>query len=195
MCRLNGPFASLDGIEMEGASEVLSALSEIDAEAVIALLDGVLGRLSTEQLKAIKGDTRRHIVWALEKIAFLEETFEKVALLLLSLAAAENETRGSNSTGRFENLFPVFLADTVAGPGPRLQLLDELIADNDPLRMPIVVEALSRGADLNSSSRAVGPETHGSRPSLEPWRPTLWRDAFDYVFACLDRLSNLGAPS
>ena len=71
VCRLNGPFASLDGIEQEGASEVLSALSEIDAEAVIALLDRVLGNLTNEHLKAIKGDTRRHIVWALEKIAFL----------------------------------------------------------------------------------------------------------------------------
>lgn len=191
VCRLNGPFASLDGVEKEGATEVLSALSEIDAEAVIALLDRVLGNLTTEQLHSLKGDTRRHIVWALEKIAFLEETFEKAALLLLSLAAAENETWGNNATGQFKGLFPVFLADTVAGPGPRLQLLDELIADNDPLRMPIVVEALSRGADLNSSSRAVGPETHGSRPTLEPWRPKLWKDAFDYVFACLDRLSDL----
>jgi hypothetical protein len=151
----------------------------------------VLGNLSNQQLKAIKGDTRRHIVWALEKIAFLEETFEKAALLLLSLAKAENETWGNNSTGQFMNLFSVFLADTVAGPGPRLQLLDELIADNDPLRMPIVVEALSRGSDLNSSSRAVGAETHGSRPSLEPWRPKFWKDAFDYVFACLERLSEL----
>jgi DNA-binding transcriptional regulator YiaG len=191
VCRLNGPFASLDGIEQEGASEVISALSEIDAEAVMALLDRVLGNLSNEQLKAIKGDTRRHIVWALAKMAFLEETFEKAALLLLALAAAENKTWGNNSTGKFTNLFPVFFADTVAGPGPRLQLLDELIADNDPLRMPIVVDALSRGADLNSHGHPGGAETHGSRPSLEPWHPKLWKDAFDYVFASLDRLSDL----
>jgi DNA-binding transcriptional regulator YiaG len=191
VCRLNGPFASLDGIKQEGTSEVLSALSEIDAEAVMALLDRVLRNLTTGQLEAIEGDTRRHIVWALEKIAFLEETFEKAALLLLSLAVAENETWGNNSTGQFESLFPTFGANTVTSPGPRLQLLDELIADNDPLRMPIVVQALSRGADLNSSSRAVGAETHGSRPSLEPWRPKLWKDAFEYVFACLDRLADL----
>ena len=191
VCRLNGPFASLDGLEKEGASEVLSALSEVDAEAVIALLDRLLGNLTTEQLKAIEGDTRRHIVWALEKIAFLEETFEKAALLFLSLATAENETWGNNSTGQFKNLFPVFLGNTAVGPGPRLQLLDELITANDPLRMPIVVEALSCGADLDSGSRAIGAETHGSRPSLKPWHPKLWKDAFDYAFACLDRLSDL----
>lgn len=191
VCRLNGPFATLEGLQQEGAAEVLSALSEIDAEALIALLDRVLGKLTTEQLAAVEGDTRRHLVWALEKIAFLEETFEQAAMLLLSLAAAENETWGNNSTSQFKNLFPVFLADTVVGPGPRLQLLDELIADDDPRRMPIVVDALLRGADLNSSSRTVGAETHGSRPSLESWRPKLWKDAFDYVFACLDRLANL----
>jgi DNA-binding transcriptional regulator YiaG len=191
MCRFNGPFASLDGIKKEGASEVLSALSEIDAQAVITVLDRVLGNMSIEQLKDIKDDTRRNIVRALEKIAFLEETFEKAALLLLSLAAAENETWGNNSTGQFKHLFPVFEAATVAGPGPRLQLIDELIGDDDPARMPIVVEALLSGADLNSGSRFIGAETHGSRPSLEPWRPKLWKDAFDYTFACLDRLSEL----
>jgi DNA-binding transcriptional regulator YiaG len=191
VCRLNGPFASLDGMEKEVASEVISALAEIDAEAVVNLLERVFGKLSTEQLKEVKGDTRRHLVWALEKIAFLEGTFEKAALLLLSLAAAENETWGNNSTGQFRNLFPVFLSDTTAGAQPRLRLLDELIAQNDPVRMPIVVEALLSGADLNSHSRTVGAETHGSRPSLEPWQPKLWKDVFDYVTACLDRLANI----
>jgi DNA-binding transcriptional regulator YiaG len=191
VCRLDGPFASLDKIEKEGASQVLSALAEIDADAVMALLDRIFGGLTIDRLKTVAGDTRRHLVWALEKIAFLEDTFEKAALLLLSLAAAENETWGNNSTGQFKNLFPVFFADTVVGPGPRLQLVDELIKKNDPLRMPIVVDAILRGADLNSSSRTVGAETHGSRPQLKPWRPQLWKDVFDYVFACLDRLADL----
>jgi hypothetical protein len=127
----------------------------------------------------------------LEKIAFLEATFERAALLLLSLAAAENETWGNNATGRFKCLFPVFLSDTVAGPEARLRLIDELVAQNDPSRVPIVVDALLRGADINSSHRMVGAETHGSRPALEPWHPKLWKDAWDYVVACLDRLAIL----
>jgi hypothetical protein len=117
---LNGPLASLDGIEREGATEILSALAEIDAEAVVNLLERALGSLNVDQLKKVNGDARRHIVWALEKIAFLEATFEKAALLLLSLAAAENESWGNNATGQFKNLFPVFLADTVVGPSLRL---------------------------------------------------------------------------
>ena len=173
------------------ASEILSALAEIDADAVLTLLDRVVGLLSVEELKEVKGNTGRHLVWALEKIAFLEATFERAALLLPSLAAAENETWGNNATGRFKRLFPVFLSDTVAGPEARLRLIDELVAQNDPSRMPIVVDALLRGADINSSHRMVGAETHGSRPALEPWDPKLWKDAWDYVVACLDRLAIL----
>lgn len=191
VCRLNGPFASLDGIQQDGAAGVISALAEIDAEAVVNLLERVLGRLSREQLKAIEGDTRRHLVWGLEKIAFVEATFEKAALLLLALAAAENETWGNNATGQFKNLFPVFGANTTAGPEPRLRLLDELIAQNDSVLMPLVVDALLSGANLNSHSRTIGAEIHGSRPALKPWHPKLWKDVFDYVFACLDRLAEI----
>ena len=191
VCRWNGPFESAEGMQREGVSQIISALAEIDADTVMALLECVLGDLTIKQLISIKGDTRRHLVWALEKIAFREETFEKAAILMLSLAAAENEEWGNNATGQFKHLFPAFGADTVAGPTARLQLLDELIAANDPARMPIVVDALSRGGDINSSYRTIGAETHGSRPSLEPWHPKLWKDAFDYVFECLDRLSDL----
>ena len=190
VCRLDGPLGSLEALEREGASEILSNLAEIDADAVLTLLERVVGPLSVEELKEVKGDTRRHLVWALEKIAFLEPTFESAALLLLSLAAAENETWG-NATGRFKCLFPVFLSDTVAGPEARLRLIDELIVQNEPSRMTLVVDALLRGADINSTHRMVGAETHGSRPALEPWHPKLWKDAWDYVVACLDRLANL----
>jgi hypothetical protein len=72
-----------------------------------------------------------------------------------------------------------------------LQVLDELIAAADPLRIPLIVDALASGADLNGGFRTIGAETHGSRPSLEPWHPKLWKDAFDYVFACLDRMSDI----
>ena len=192
VCRLDGPLASLEALERKGTSEILAALAEIDANAAMTLLERVIGSLSVEELKEVKGDTRRQLVWALEKIAFLEATFERAALLLLSLAAAENETWGNNATGRFKCLFPVFLSDTAAGPEARLQLLDELVTQNDPSRMPIVVDALLRGADINSSHRMVGAETHGSRPAVEAWEPKLWKDAWDYVVACLNRLATLG---
>ncbi len=189
--RLNGPVASLDAISRRGNADIVDALSAIDAAAVVTLLEHVMAPLSAEDLKNITGDTRRNLVRSLEKIAFLEETFERGALLMLDLAASENEHWSNNATGEFKALFPVFLSNTVAPATPRLRLFDDLLRENDPKRMPIVMDALLAASDMNSHSRIVGPEIHGSRPALVPWQPKYWKDAWDYVTACMDRLAEL----
>ncbi|ULK98505.1 type II toxin-antitoxin system MqsA family antitoxin [Bradyrhizobium sp. I71] len=189
--RFDGPFASLEALATEGAAEVINALSEIDAEVVVSLLERILEPLSVKQTMNVSGDLRRSLVYALEKIAFIESTFERGALLLLKLAVAENEQWSNNSIGQFKALFPVFLSNTTAPPASRLRLFDELLRKNDPKQMPIVVEALVAAINMHSNSRMVGPEIHGSRPALEPWEPKYWNEAWDYVIACADRLVTL----
>jgi transcriptional regulator with XRE-family HTH domain len=186
--RLDGPFASLQALGRKGSGDVVNAMSEIDAEAVVTLLERILDPLSIEELKEVRGDLRRGLVHALENIAFVDTTFERGALLLLKLAVAENEQWGNNSVGQFKALFPVFGANTTAPAAPRLSLFDELLQKNDPQEMPIVVDALLDGSSTHSHARMMGPETHGSRPQLVPWRPKYWKDAWDYVIACVDRL-------
>ncbi len=177
VARIGGPFATLEAIGRKGNAGVVNALSEIDAETVVALLEHIMEPLTFDDLKNVTGDVRRNLVRALEKIAFLEETFERGALLLLDLAVSENEDWANNATGEFKALFPVFLSNTVAPAAPRLQLLDDLLRENYPQRMPVVIEALLEACNLHSHSRMVGPEIHGSRPALVPWRPKLWKDA------------------
>ena len=188
VCRLNGPFASLDALAADGNAEILSSLAEIDAEAVVTLIDRLISPLSIDECKKIDGDYRRHLVWALEKVAFLEETFEQGARLLFRLALAENETWGNNATGEFKAIFPALLGNTAADGNTRLRLLDELIERNDSVEMPLVVEALLKGATMHSYSRGVGPEIQGSRPVSEPWQPKTWKDVFDYIIECIERL-------
>ena len=186
--RLDGPFASLPALSREGNPDVVNAMSEIDAEAVVTLLERILNPLTVEELTKVDGDLRRGLVHALENIAFLEDTFERGALLLLKLAVAENETWGNNSVGQFKALFSVLGANTTAPAEPRLRLLDELLAADDPMQMPLVIGALLEASDMHSHARMMGPETHGSRPQLIPWQPKYWKDAWDYVIACVDRL-------
>ena len=188
VCRLNGPFASLDALAADGNAEILSSLAEIDAEAVITLIDRLIDPLSIDECKKIDGDFRRHLVWALEKIAFLEKTFEQGARLLFKLALAENESWDNNATGEFKAMFPALLGNTAADGKTRLRLLDELIERSDPVQMPLVVDALLKGATMHSYSRAVGPEIQGSRPVLAPWQPKTWKDVFDYIIDCVERL-------
>ncbi|MVT69469.1 hypothetical protein GPL21_30715 [Bradyrhizobium pachyrhizi] len=190
--RFDGPFASLEALGQEGAGDVVSALAEIDAEAVVTLLDHVLNPLSIKELEDVRGDLRRGLVHALEKIGFIDVTFERAALLLLRLAVAENEQWGNNSVGQFKALFPVFGANTTAPAAPRLRLFDELLQRDDPQEMPIVIDALIEASSMQSHASMMGPETHGSRPQLVPWQPKYWKDAWDYVIACVDRLVTIG---
>jgi DNA-binding transcriptional regulator YiaG len=191
VCRLDGPFASLDGLSDDGNAEVLATLAEIDTEIVVTLFERVLAPLAEIELKGLEGELRRQLVHAIEKISFVENTFERGAELMLGLAVAENETWGNNATGQFKSLFPVFLADTAAGPEARLQLIDDVLKSDDVRRLRLAVDALLEGAKTDSFSRSVGPEIHGSRPALEPWSPKIWKEAWDYIQACVRRLTKL----
>jgi DNA-binding transcriptional regulator YiaG len=192
LCRLDGPLASLEGLSQEENAEIVSSLAEIDSEAVVTLLERVLEPLTAEDLKtSFEGRARRNLVQALEKVSFIEATFERGARLMLDLAVAENETWGNNATGQFVALFPAMLADTSAGPDLRLQMIDDELRSTQPRRLQILVDALLRGTTLHSFTRSVGAETHGSRPALEPWTPKIWKEVFDYICACFERLATL----
>ena len=193
LCRRNGPFGSVRKLKQEGATKVLSLLAEVDAKAVANLLEYVLDPLSLDELKEIMGDTRRHLVWALGKVAFRDDTFEQGARLLLSLAAAENEDWDNNATGEFKGLFTALGGSTSAGPEARLQMLDEVLSSGDGKLLSLVVEALLQGVNTRSGYRVVGAELHGSRPALSPWMPRYWSDAWSYIRECLSRLADLAA--
>ena len=187
VCRPGGPFDRIEGARKAIHAEVLSSLAEIDSEIVAArilrCLDGV------GDLSEIQGDARRHLVWALEKIAFHPDTFEDGARLLLRLAVAENETWSNNATGQFKALFPVILGGTAADGDARLSILDEAAETDDPIQRSIVVESLIAGSATDFFSRSAGAETHGSRPALESWYPATKEATAGYIEGCVVRLA------
>ena len=191
VCRIGGPFDGFEGISRTGHAEVLSALAEVDPEAVAGQIERCLD--DNEELSKLEGDVRRHLVWALEKIAFHPDSFEDGAHLLLRLAVAENETWGDNATDQFKNLFPMLLGNTAADGNARLSVLDEAAETDDPRQCVIVVEALIAGSGMGHFSRFLGPESHGSRPAFESWRPATDREAASYVQGCVKRLAEFAA--
>ena len=190
VCRDGGPFDGLEGLVGPHHTEVLSGLAEIDACLVAERIGHCLRHF--RDLAEVRGDVRRHLVWALEKIAFDPDGFEEGADLLLRLAVAENETYGNNATGQFVSLFPVVLGNTAADGPARLMLLSDVARSDDPLQRKIIVEALLDGSATDHFSRSVGAETHGSRPALRSWQPT--RDeALAYIEGCVDLLVEFAA--
>ena len=187
LCRSGGPFDGFEGVSRPDHAELLSFLAEVDSALVAEQIERSFN--DVEDLRMVEGDARRHLVWALEKIAFRADSFEQGANLLLSLALAENETWGNNATGQLKRLFPLLLADTEADGNARLRLLDSVASANDPKQHAIVVDALIEATAVAHHSRLLGSETHGSRPALESWHPATQEEAVEYVTECVKRLA------
>ena len=160
VCRSGGGFDGWNGISRRGHSEVLSRLVEIDTHVVFAQIDRSLADLKRSH---ITGEVRRHLVWALEKVAFRRDTFSDGARMLLSLAIAENETCSNNATGQFTALFPSFLGNTEADGTERLALLDEVAHSPNDAQREAIVQALAAGSKTAGFWTLAGAERHGTR--------------------------------
>ena len=187
VCRHGGPFDEFEDGFCQTHAKVLSALAEIDADIVVQQIERSLEQ--ADNLLSIRGNTRRHLVVALEKIAFHGETFAEGASLLLRLAVAENEPWANNATGQFTSLFSMMLGGTEATGKTRLSLLDDLAYAEDSTQREIVVAALTAGCNVGHFSRIVSAEVQGSRPALVPWRPATNNEAIEYVEGCVLRLA------
>ena len=187
VCRCGGPFDGIAGMSEAGHPEVLSALAEVDATVVADLLDRSMNQVG--DLQEIKGSLRRQLVTTLETIAFRPDTFELGAELLLRLAVAENEHCANNATGQYKALFPMLLGSTAASGDSRLMVLDSASDTDDVVQRTIVVEALAQGAQTRHFSRFGNAGAHGTRPSLESWRPNTEDEVKWYMGGCVGRLA------
>lgn len=190
VCRPNGILTGYEALARPGQAEVLSSLAEVLPATVLEAMERCLDEV--DDLLTVKGDVRRHIVWALEKIAFDLDTFEGGARLLLRFAVAENETWTNNASGLFRRIFLTRLGNTVADGDARLALLDEISNAARPAERLLVIAALTAGLET-MVSRMVGAETHGSKPALSSWLPPSRDAEVKYVTGCVSRLANVGA--
>jgi CBS domain-containing protein len=174
------PFVQAEELLTERGSKLFRAFVEVNPESTSNALYRVLSEYSHDQLQAIDGDTRRNLVWALEKLCFHEDVFEKSAWCMLLLASAENESWRNNATGMFAQLFRVNLSGTQAKPNIRFDTLKRAITVNQADIDMVVLEALGQAISTYGGTRTVGAEYQGTKAPLEEWRPELWQDVFDF---------------
>ena len=180
ICGPQGPFGQAEVILSVRGSRLFRALVIANPEASSNAIYEILSNLSESDIEGIGGDVRRNLVWALERLCFHAEYFEKSAWCMLLLAVAENETWSNNSTGMFAQLFRVHLSGTAADPTARFRLLTRALALENAKFDAVVLEALEQAIDTYGASKTVGAEYQGSKPPLKEWRPTLWQEVFDY---------------
>lgn len=180
------PFVQAEALLTEKGSKLFRAFVEVNPESTSNALYHTLSTCSHEELEAIDGNTRRNLVWGLEKLCFHTDVFEKSAWCMLLLASAENENWSNNATGMFAQLFRVNLSGTQAKPKIRFDILKQAIDLDQPNIDIVVLEALSQAIGTYGGTRTVGAEYQGTKAALEEWRPELWQEIFDFWNTAFD---------
>lgn len=188
LCGPQGPFGQAEVILSDRGSRLFRSLVEVNPIATSSALSNILKPLSDDDLVAITGDTRRNLVWALEKLCFHEECFVEATHSLQLLASAENESWSNNATGLFKQLFKPFLSGTEAPPALRLKVLDGILTSSKDSSRKLAIGALEQVIDTYGGSRIIGAEYQGSGEPLKEWHPKVWDDVFKYWEQALQRL-------
>jgi hypothetical protein len=163
-----GALGNFEVLNTDQGAEAIDRLVHVDPDLVMSTIDRVFGRLSVDELAGV--DKRRHLVWALEKLVFRKETFERAARLLRSLGAAETGI-SNNAGGQFKGLYHLYLSGTEAGPESRLKVLDEGLRSTNAKERELSVDALDAMLQTGHFSRGGGSEEIGSAAPLEDWTP------------------------
>ncbi|MEH7847795.1 hypothetical protein [Rhizobium laguerreae] len=183
-------FGNFAALNTEFGSTALDRLVHVAPDLVSTTIDRVFGHLTIEELKAAH-DGRRHLVWALEKLVFRKQTFERSAHLLMKLAAAENENYGNNASGIFKQLYQLYLSGTEADPTARLLVLDDGLASPLEFERRVCVDALGHMLSNGHYSRSGGAEQIGSAEAIEDWRPRTYGEIHDFFRAAVSRLTKI----
>lgn len=184
--RTGSSLATKEFLDTEVGSKMINSLVEIAPELISECLFKTFGGLQLNDLKEIKAG-RRHLVWALEKLCYKPETFEKSARLLLRLGCAEVEFVSNNATGLFVTLFPIKLPATSVSLSQRLQFLKTEMACQD--EKPVLMKALERALCTRDFIR-FGSDVVLDGNSYSFYEPQNRQEIVDYIVGCLDLLQN-----
>ncbi len=174
-----GPFRKEAFLRSSSGLKFLNHLAEADPSATLHVLESTIGRWPPGTLKSWR-EGRQDVVWALEKIAVWEDTFPRVAHLLLKLAAAESDTNSNNSTGLLHSLFHV-MAPTQAPGSSRLRTIETLMCSTNVDERKLAVTLSQQWLLTRGRMRIVGAEYQGMRPPISFWTPKTYNELWDFL--------------
>lgn len=142
----NGSFHDERVAFTEVGSRLLLSMATVNPQDVSSNIFSLLERNTTDWIKEnIKYETRRNLIYTLERTVSFSDAFKSSALALAKLANAENEDFGNNSNGNFNQLFHVFLSGTSASLDERFSVilyLRENLQENGNLVLSAINNAL-----------------------------------------------------
>jgi hypothetical protein len=175
----NGPLCSAEALNSKVGSQIFRALSEVNPLAATECLYRHFSSFAPDESRQVVVG-RRDLVWALEKLCWSSETFERAAAVLLTFAAGENETWSNNATGHFNQLFHLYLSGTQMPAIDRLAVVRRGLDSRYVEVRRVCIKALGAGLEHNHFTRTSGPERRGSRLPEQDWSPKSYAEIWDY---------------
>ena len=179
-----GRMATKEFLNTEVGSKIVYLLVTIVPEMICECLFKTFDGIDLQELKKVRLG-RRHLVWALEKLCYKPETFDKSARLLLRLGCAEVEFVSNNATGLFVSLFPIKLPATSVTLSQRLQFLkSEMISQDEKT---VLMKALNRALCTRDFIR-FGSDVVLDGCKYSYYEPQNQQEIENYIVGCLDLL-------
>ncbi|MCI0564487.1 MAG: hypothetical protein MN733_38950, partial [Nitrososphaera sp.] len=162
-------FQDLDSLSERTKSQIFSILADAHPQAGLRTLERVIAHLPHDRLLQFR-QSRRNVIWTLEKLAWQPATFLGAARLLLQLAEAENEEGiVNNATGVWISLFGTRLGGTAVPAIERHQLLREALQSSSVKRQLLAVQAIERAVRVFEMGMPISNST--SEVPLPRWQP------------------------
>lgn len=178
----NGSFHDERVAFTEVGSRLLLSMSAVNPQDVSSNILSLLNRNSIDWIQEnIKYDTRRNLIYTLERTVSFPDAFKSSALALAKLANAENEDFGNNSNGNFNQLFHVFLSGTAASLEERFSVilcLRENLKENGTLVLSAIDSALHSNGFTKISTHSNLPNDY--EPTFEEVRK-YWRQSIELL--------------
>lgn len=178
----NGSFHNERVAFTEVGSRLLLSMSAVNPQDVSSNIFSLLNRNTTEWIEEnIKYETRRNLIYTLERTVSFPDAFKRSALALAKLANAENEDFGNNSNGNFNQLFHVFLSGTAASLEERFSVilcLKENLKENGTLVLSAIDSAIHSRGFTKISSHSDLPNDY--QPTFEEIQK-YWRQCIELL--------------
>lgn len=185
----NAPFCNEKVVCSDLGSRLFLAMSPVNPVAIASCFYKVLFQKDIDWLRQnLCGETRRNIIWALEKLCFDKEGYTKAVWVLARLAVAENETYANNASGQLSQLFHVILPGTMATLDERLNTLERLRTAGEEYKQTTL-----NCYDSAFDSGHFGRDGSGAQFGLErkeDYYPKTNKEIVVYWLRCRDLLSD-----
>lgn len=157
-------------INSDEAGQLVSLILEANPELSKKKVLELVTKSSKQELLNFKSG-RQYLVWALEKLAWLPQSFEEALESLFYLAATENSPYANNATAAIKTLYQTVLSGTAVPLKVRLDRLEIYLKHHDPSIRKIAAKAA--GSVFNDyQTRASHGEKQRGRTIPPEYRPT-----------------------